>query len=284
MAGNELSERIAEILFWDTTSRNCKDEIFQAFDMCHVRSKPKKPLCSFYQGCGCDIVTILKDDIHTHIFSDHDSSCRERISDKLKKLESEGCISKLCTDEHSWTFVQSGHTKRMIFTAELIDAIDFTSMYGVSLFLVFEFNPGDTACKQSFWDTIKKQMIPNGYVIGSYTFTDKYESPGRDAFVVYKTDDEFNVCGNLEYTQIDGPKKDELIEHAKKSGLFHSQQGLMSKIFRYEGNLYCFCVLSDDKIMVEKLNHKPIGSIKSFGLESLWWGKNICVFKKVNLT
>lgn len=274
MAGNELSKR-DEILFRDTTSHNCKDEIFQAFDMCHVGSERKKPLCSFYQGCGCDIVTILKDDIHTHIFSDRDSSCEAKIFGKLERLQSKGYISHLSSNGGEWTFILNHRSKKVIFTTKSIDKIDFKSMYGVYLFLVFEFNPGDTACKQSFWDAIKKQMIPKGYVIGSYTFTDQYEFPSRDAFVLDKTRDEVHLCCCLESVQIDGQEKDKLIDYARKSGFFDSQQGLKSKTFRYEGNLYHFCVLSDDEIMVEKLSHKLIGSIKSFGLETLRLDRNI---------
>ena len=247
MAGNELSGR-DEILFRDTTSHNCKDEILDAFDKCYVGSIRKKPLCSFYQGCGCDIVTILKNDIHTHIFSDCDSSCEARIFRKLESLQSEGYISHLSSNRGEWTFILNHRKKKIIFTTKSIDEIDFKSVYGVYLFLVFEFNPGDTARKQFFWDTIKKQMIPNGYVIGSYTFTDEYEFCSRDAFVFYRTDNEFNVCVNLEYAQIDGAKKDELIKHAQKSGLFNSQKGLMSKTLRYEGDLYHFCVLSMTKL------------------------------------
>ncbi len=274
MAGNELNERIANILFRDTTSHNSKDEIFQAFDMCHVRPKPKKPLCSFYQGCGCDVVTILKNDIHTHILSDCEDSHKGQISQKLKKLESEGYISGLLEDDSGWVFEQNGHTKRMIFTTKSIDAIDFSSIYGVSLFIVFEWNPGDAACKQSFWDSIKKQMILGGYVIGSYTFTDKFTD--RQAFLLYNTNNEVHLCGHL--YEVDEGEKRKLIAHFKKSGGFSTQgHSLQVKFFEYGQDLYELVIISERMISVYKLWHKPICS---FELKDVWWGDHICIFQK----
>jgi hypothetical protein len=271
MAGNELNGKIANILFEDTTSHNSKDEIFRAFDMCHVRPKPKKPLCSFYQGCGCDIVTILKNDIHTHILSDCEDSRKEQISQKLKKLESEGYISGLLDDDNGWVFEQNGHIKRMIFTAEPIEAIDFSSIYGVSLFLLFEYNPGDTTRKESFWDSIKKQMVLGGYVIGSYTFTNKFTD--RQAFLFYRAGDEIHLCGT--YGEINGQEKEKLIEHAEKSG-FLPAQGLQYKIIEQGSNLYML-LLSESTRFVYKLWHKPICS---FELKDVWWGNHICILQK----
>jgi len=271
MAGNELNERIANILFRDTTSHNSKDEIFQAFDMCHVRPKPKKPLCSFYQGCGCDIVTIMKDDIHTHILSDCNNSYKEQISQKLKELESEGYISELSDDKDGWVFIRNDRTKKVIFTTKSIDAINFKSIYGVSLFLVFEYNPGDTARKESFWRSIQKQMLLGGYVVGSCTLTTEFID--RQAFLFYRAGDEIHLCGN--YGEINGQEKEKLIEHAEKSG-FLPAQGLQYKIIEQGADLYML-LLSESMRFVYKLWHKPICS---FELKDVWWGDHICILQK----
>lgn len=275
MAGNELNERIANILFRDTTSHNSKDEIFQAFDMCHVKPKPKKPLCSFYQGCGCDIITIKKEDVNTHIFSDHDSSCKGRIAEKLQRLESERYISQLLAGEDSWTFVRNGQRKKVIFTTKSIDAIDFKSMYEVLLFLVFEYNPGDTALRLSFWRSIRNQMIPGGYVVGSYTFTP--ECADRNAFLFHKTAGRLHLCGDPDCPdEIKGAKRKELVEYVKKSGSYPTAV-LDCKIIKLNSQLYKLFMIPKEKVEVSKLWYQ---SIETFGLNDLWWGDHICILQK----
>lgn len=275
MAGSELNERIANILFRDTTSHNSKDKIFQAFHMCHVRPKPKKPLCSFYQGCGCDIVTIMKDDIHTHILSDCNNSYKEQISQKLKELESEGYISELSDDKDGWVFIRNDRTKKVIFTTKSIDAIDFKSMYEVSLFLVFEYNPGDTARKESFWRSIQRQMISGGYVVGSYTFTP--ECADRNAFLFHKTAGRLHLCGDPDCPdEIKGAKRKELVEYAKKSGSYPTAV-LDCKIIKLNSQLYKLFMIPKERVEVSKLWYQ---SIETFGLNDLWRGDHICILQK----
>jgi len=275
MAGNELNERIANILFSDTTSHNSKDEIFQAFDMCHVRPKPKKPLCSFYQGCGCDIVTIMKDDIHTHVLSDCDDLCKERISHKLKKLKSERYVSRLSPDELGWVFVQNSKTKRIIFTTKSINGISFESMYGVSLFLVFEYNPGDTACRRSFWQSIQRQIIPGEYVVGSYTLTP--ECANWNAFLFHKTGGRLHLCGDPGCPdEIKEAKRKELVEYAKNSGCYPTAI-LDCKIIELNSQLYKLFMITKKRVEVSKLWCE---FIETFGLNDLWWGDHICILQK----
>lgn len=274
MSGKHSCDKYSDILFRSTTSHNAKKEIFEAFGMCKATLEPEK-LCSFYQGCGCDIITIEQNKIGTHIFSDRDSSYRESISQKLQELQSGGYIFHLSGDDCSWRFIRNNQHKRLIFTTKSIDEVDFKSMYRVSLFLVFEYNPGDSARKKAFWQAIQKQMVPGGYVVGSYASTTEFA--GREAFLFHDCKGDVCLCGDEDYSQeINAANKENLVEYAKNSDVFlDTVPG--STIAEFDGQLYHLYRVTNEKTHISKLWSEPM---KTFGLKFLWKGELICILQK----
>ena len=152
---------IEDILFEGTTSWNAKDEFLPMFDMLYPAHEDG---CTFYQGCGEDICTLLVPNIDIHVFSDLNTECFKRIKYKLNKLSEVGYISELNHPKQDETrLMYRGHSKVLRYTQRSISEINFAQSYG-SLKLIFEFNPGTSALCRTFWDAVASQLAPGGYL------------------------------------------------------------------------------------------------------------------------
>ncbi len=173
--------RLLEILFKDTTSFNGEREILQAFEQ--VATWPQASnTCAFYQGCGCDLITLACTAVDIHVLSDREASCGQRIGEKLEKLSDEGLIESLKQKENGWHFTLLDRQKSVCFVTDPVDRLHFRDLVGVPVGLVFEWNPVDSALIESFWDAVTQELEQGGFVIGS--FDTRFEMFSRSAFLL----------------------------------------------------------------------------------------------------
>ncbi len=185
---NMARRTIEDILFEGTTSWNAKDEFLPMFDMLFPAHNDG---CTFYQGCGEDICTLLVPNIDIHVFSDSNAECFKRIKYKLNKLLEAGYISKLNHLKQNETrLIYCGHSKVLRYTHRPISEINFVRSYG-DLKLIFEFNPGTSALCRTFWDAVASQLATGGYLLGSYV--DSPERLNRHSWCLSPHGKQYNV-------------------------------------------------------------------------------------------
>ena len=108
---------LLRILFEGTTSHNARDDILASFDQ--VGDWPAAPqVCAYYQGCGCDLITLACDSVDTHILSDRSPKVADQLAKKLTQLSDHGLITELDGEERHWRFKLGGRPKSVHFTEE----------------------------------------------------------------------------------------------------------------------------------------------------------------------
>jgi hypothetical protein len=118
---------IEDILFEGTTSWNAKQEFLPIFDMLYSAHEDG---CTFYQGCGNDICTLLIPNIDTHVFSDSAANWSEGIKQKLNRLSEVGLISDLSHPKRDETrLTYRGLSKVLRYTQHPISEINFAQSY-----------------------------------------------------------------------------------------------------------------------------------------------------------
>lgn len=203
---------IEELIFENTTSWNAKDEILPIFT--ELFKTPQENCCSFYQGCGVDICTLLINNIDIHIFSDTQASCFDKIKNKLKRLKQHRIISNLKhPNDTESRFIFLNRQKIFRYTLNPISKINFRREYG-DLRVVFEYNPGTSTMEMSFWEGIKTQLKKDGFLIGSYA-----KHPGqanRDAWVLTEINNRYHIWVS---ESISDTLKKKLEQHMKENNL-----------------------------------------------------------------
>jgi len=204
------------ILFEGTTSHNGRDEILAAFDQ--VEDWPKAPqVCAYYQGCGYDLITLACRTVDTHVLSDFSSHVVDELGRKFRRLSDSGFITGLQGDGRQWRFSLDGRRKDVHFTEEALEHLDFSRRFGRRLGVVFEWNCGDSASKESFWRALSRQMVAGGHVIGSY-------SPGfhwadRSAFVLNTSGKKPMLQGHNGFDDVASDERMAVLARATELGL-----------------------------------------------------------------
>ncbi|NLX13022.1 MAG: hypothetical protein GXY44_05105 [Phycisphaerales bacterium] len=204
-----------KILFEGTTSHNRRKEILATFEQVARWPESSQP-CIFYQGCGCDLITLACSTIDTHILSDISPDVLSQLDGKFRQLADSFFIHKLRKDGQHWRFVLDGHAKDVHFTKKPLDVLDFRKEFGKPLGVVFEWNCDNSAWKKSFWQAIAREMVEGGQVIGSYS--PDLKSLDREAFVLDTNGREPMLSGHEDFDDVRGNERDAVIARARELG------------------------------------------------------------------
>lgn len=270
-----LDRRFLKILLDGTTSHNAWPEIEQEFREISKEGELKN-MCCFYQGCGCDLITLACKGIHTHVLSDCDAGCEAKITGKLERMASKAFISKLRQGRDHYHFEMHQAMKSLVFTTLPIDEINFEQLTDKSLGLVFEYNCGDSARKRSFWHAISKVMVEGGHVIGSYARG--VESANRVAFVLETNEENPILSGCDNYDNVCSSERIAVIEKARKLGILPAQP-LDIKVIEHEKEHYKLNWAGQDRFAVTRIWRE---SVKTIGLHLTTLGDRICRLTKTN--
>lgn len=209
---NMVKRTIEDILFEGTTSRYAKDEFLPMFDMLFPVHEDG---CTFYQGCGEDICTLLVPNIDIHVFSDSNAEYFKHIKYKLNKLLKAGYISKLNhLNQNETRLIYCGYSKVLRYTRRPISEINFVRSYG-DLKLIFEFNPGTSTSYRTFWDAVASKLAPGGYLLGSYV--DSLECLNRHSWCLSPNGQQYNVW--FFHQDFDTSMEDRLSMFIQESGI-----------------------------------------------------------------
>ncbi len=264
--------RFQDILFEGTTSHNGRSEILAAFDQ--IAGWPEaSQTCTYYQGCGCDLISLACSTVDTHVLSDKSSGVFEDLSKKFRRLTDEGFINKLQYERQQWCFELGGHTKEVIFTTRRLDELDFDSQFGKPLGIIFGWNCGDSARPESFWRAISQQIVTDGKVIGSYA--NGFEASDRQAFVM-STDGEKPVLqGCNDYDDVQGDERKVVMAKAELG--VGPQTPYDNQIIELNSQAYLISWAGKNRMAITRIWRQPVGA---FGLQLVSVGDRICQLTK----
>lgn len=264
-----------KILFEGTTSHNSGKEILAAFEQ--VARWPESPqTCTFYQGCGCDLITLACSTVDTHILSDISPDVLSQLDGKFRQLADGSFIHELRKDGQHWRFVLDGRAKDVHFNEMSLEALDVRKKFGNPLGVVFEWNCDDCARKESFWQAISREMVQGGQVIGSYA--PDLESLVREAFVLDTNGREPMLSGYEDFADVQGDERDAVIARARELGEVPNRPH-EKKILEIGSQIYRLDRAGHDRLSgqvllsVTRVWRQPIGA---FGLKLISAGNKIC--------
>lgn len=266
---NFVVRKLLDIQSQGTTSHNGRNEILHAFGEV-AKWREASNTCSFYQGCGQDLINLACVAIDTHVLSDEHERCADLIAEKLGQLADSNLITDLRGSEGRWRFSFGGRAKHVVFSTKPIDQIDFRSHVGVPLGVVFEWNCGDSALKKSFWDAISNQMVVGGHVIGS--FATDMATCGRSAFVLSDIHGKPVLEGYDGWNDVDNGLRRQILAKAEEMDLQPLAPG--SRRVIEVGSDCCLCFgSSGNEQSVTRMWREPV---TAFGLALTRMGDRIC--------
>jgi hypothetical protein len=232
---NELLKSVKDILMDKVTSASSPImDIFLNLNLPH-----KENSCLYYQGSGCDITTILLNNVHCQIFSDIGPTNLwvDNIKDKLEKLCSINFIKNLENSKNYSTFKfftnnQKWVNRSFFYTQRTIEDIEFPTDFNSDLFCVYEKNAGTATDLPIFWSNIKEKLLPNGYVLGV---------PGSNSppwNLIELDGNNFFLLNGTEEIPLDTIEKISFLKKLKDRGkqIFESIDG--KKIITHKGQIY----------------------------------------------
>ncbi len=261
-----------KVLLERGTSKNAKSEIRKEFAAIS-EAGALEDKCCYYQGCGSDLITLACDSVHSHVLSDTNACCADAISEKLNSMLDAGFISELDSGQREWRFVMNGTRKHIVFTESPIHDIQFESLVDRPLGLVFELNCGDSARKKVFWDTVAKEMVAGGHVIGSYA--SDLESADRIAFVLDKSP--LPCLWGYAETLLPPELEAEIIRVATDDG-WKPTKVLERYMYEFDRQFYVLCLTGRRHTSVTRAWRE---SVATFGLTVAFRGERMCRFSKL---
>lgn len=258
-----------KILFEGTTSHNSRAEILGAFDQ--IEDWPQAPqVCAYYQGCGCDLVTLACRTVDIHVLSDTSSDVVNQLAGKFKRLADERFITDLQDGDSHWRFAMDGRAKDVYFTTRPIDGLDFRRQFSKPLGIVFEWNCGDSAQKESFWEALSRELVDGGHVMGSHA--PDLVSRNRDAFVLCTSDKEPMLHGLSGFDHVDSEERTAVLSSATALDIV-PKQPLEWQVLEVGAHAYALCWGGRDRTAVTRIWRRPL---RTFGLQLISVGDHIC--------